>query len=59
LPLIEMDKFADFKITSIQLQNFSLNPKDLRTFKIKDHSKVSKALVMSIFKAKLPPKDLL
>jgi hypothetical protein len=38
VPLLEIYKVADFKIIFIQLQNTSLNPKDLRTFNIKGHS---------------------
>jgi hypothetical protein len=54
-----MDRKADLRITWIQLQKTSLKPKHFRTFNKKDHSNVSKALEMSIFRAKLPPKDLL
>jgi hypothetical protein len=54
VPLLEIYKVADFKIMFIQLQNTSLNPKDLRTFNRKGHSRVSKAFVISILRAKLP-----
>jgi hypothetical protein len=56
---METERKADFKITDIQLQKISLNPNDLRTLSRKFQSRVSKALAMSIFKARLPPKDLL
>jgi hypothetical protein len=59
LPLIDTNTKADCKITWIQLQNTLLKPNLLRTFKRKGHSRVSKGFTISIFKAKLPPKDLL
>jgi hypothetical protein len=50
-----MDKVADLRIVSIQLKNLSQKPKLLSTIIRNGHSKVSKVLVMSIFRAKLPP----
>jgi hypothetical protein len=46
-------------MTLIQLQKVSLKPKKFKTLRRKFQSKVSNALVISILRAKLPPKDLL
>jgi hypothetical protein len=42
LPLMEIDKKDNLRITCILLHKTSLKPKFLRTFSKKDHSKVSK-----------------
>jgi hypothetical protein len=55
---MEMDKVADLRITSIQIQKNSVKPNDLNPLRRNGHSNVSNALVTSIFKAMLPPKAL-
>ena len=54
-----MERVPEDKIEDIQLQKVLLKTKHFNTFKRKFQSSVSNALVISIFKAKFPPKAFL
>lgn len=59
LSLMRIDRRADSRIFSIQLINLGSKLRDRRTCRRNGHSKVSKALTMSSFKATLPINDFL